>query len=327
MGVRGESLLLGLLGSLGGLAELLLAGDFLDDTDSDGLAHIADSEATKRGVGGESLDNHGLGGHELDESGILGLDVSGGILSDGTGTLVDLGADLLELAGNMASMAIKDGSVSVHDLSGMVEDNNLSDEHLGVGAGVVLGVGSDVASLDILDGQVLDVEANVVTGVGSLDLLVMHLDGFDLSGGVHGSESDDHTGLEGTGLDATDGHCSDTANLVDVLEGKSEGLVCGSLGGSKVVEEVKEARSSVPGHVRGGLNHVVTNPAGDGDEGDVGNVVADLLEEDGELSLDLIESILGVVDTGVVHLVDGDDHQLDTHSLVDYFHEALTVGG
>ena len=35
----------------------------------------------------------------------------------------------------------------------------------------------------------------------------------------------------------------------------------------------------------------------------------------------------GLVDGGIVHLVDGDDHQLDTHSLVDYFHEALTVGG
>jgi len=311
-----QSLLaLSLLGGLGGLAELLLLGDFLDDTDGDGLAHITDSEATERGVGGESLDDHGLGGHELNHSGILGLDVSGGVLSDGTGTLVDLGADLLELAGNMASMAIKDGSVSVHDLSGMVEDNNLSDEHLGVGGGVVLGVGSDVTSLDILDGQVLDVETNVVSWGSLLDLLVMHLDGLDLGDGVHGSESDDHAGLEETSLDTTDGHCSDTTNLVDILEGKTEGLVDGSLGGTEVVEALEECGASVPRHVGGLLDHVVTNPTGDGDEGDVGNVVADLLEEEGELRLDLIETSLGVLDTTIVHLVDGNNHLLDTHSL------------
>ena len=302
-------------GSSGNFSHLLLASNLLDDTNSDGLTHVTDSKTAKWGIGGEALNNHGLGWHELDHSGILGLDALGLILSDGTSTLVDLGADLLELAGNMASMAIKDGGVSVLDLSWMVEDDNLSDEHLGVSAWVVLGVGSDVTSLDILDGEVLHVEADVITWEGSLDLLVMHLDGLDLSGGVHGSEGDDHTGLEGTGLDTTDGDCSNTANLVDILEGKSEGLVDGSLGWAESVEAAEKGGAVVPWHVVGGLNHVVTNPTGDGDEGDVGWVVADLLEVDGELTLDLIETGLGVVDGGVVHLVDSDDHLLDSHGL------------
>jgi len=314
--VKGISLLaLSLLGGLGGLTGLLLAGDLLDDTDSDGLAHITDSESTEGSVGGERLDNHGLLGDKLNHSGVLGLDALGKLLSDGTGTLVNLCSDLGELAGNMASVAIEDGSVSVLDLSGMVEDDNLSDEHLGVSARVVLGVGGDVTSLDVLDGEVLDVEANVITGVGGVDHLVMHLDGLDLSGGVHGSESDDHTGLDGAGLDTTDGHCADTANLVDILEGKSEGLVAGSLGGSESVKGGEEGGAGVPWHVVGSLDHVVTNPTGDGDEGDVGDVVADLLEVEGKLSLDLVVSALSVVDGGVVHLVHGDDHLLDTHSL------------
>ena len=215
----------------------------------------------------------------------------------------------------MASVAIEDGGVAVLDLTWMVEDDDLSDEHIGIRARVVLGVRSDVTSLDILDGQVLDVETNVVTGKGSLDLLVMHLDGLDLSGDVHGGEGDDHTGLELTSLDTTDGYCSNTANLVDILEGKSEGLVDGSLGGTEVVEGGEEGGARVPGHVVGLLDHVVTNPTRDGDEGNVGNVVADLLEVDGELVLDFVVTSLGVVDGGVVHLVDGDDHLLDTHSL------------
>ena len=238
----------------------------------------------------------------------LGLELS-------TGTLVDLGAELLELAGNMASMAIEDGSVSVLDLTGVVEDDNLSDEHLGVGGGVVLGVGSDVTSLDILDGQVLDVEADVVTWGGLLDLLVMHLDGLDLSGHVHGSEGDDHTGLDDTGLDTADGHCANTANLVDILEGETEGLVNGSLGRAEVVKGLEEGGSLLPRHVGGGLDHVISNPTGDGDEGDVSDVVADLLEEGNELRLDFVVTGLGVLDTLVVHLVHANDHLLDTHSL------------
>ena len=239
-------LVLSLLGGLGGLAGLLLAGDLLDDTDGDGLTHVSDGETTKRSVGGESLDDHRLGGDELDHGGILGFNVLGLILSDGTSTLVDLGSELRELASDMASVAIEDGGVSVLDLTWMVEDDDLGDEHLGVSAWVVLGVGSDVASLDILDGEILDVEADVVTWESLLDLLVMHLDGLDLGGGVHGAEGDDHTGTEGTSLDTTDGYCSDTANLVDVLEGKTEGLVDGSLGGSESIEGLEEGGASVP---------------------------------------------------------------------------------
>ena len=212
-------------------------------------------------------------------------------------------------------MAIEDGCVSVLDLSGMVEDDDLSNEHLGIRAWVVLGVRSDIASLDILDGQVLDVEANVVTWEGLLDLLVMHLDGLDLSGDVHGAEGDDHTGAESTGLNTADGHCANTANLVDILEGKTEGLVGGSLGGTEAIKGGEEGGSRVPGHVIGGFDHVVANPTGDGDERNVGGVVADLLEEDGELILDLIETTLSVLNTFIVHLVDANDHLLDTHSL------------
>ena len=46
----------------------------------------------------------------------------------------------------------------------------------------------------------------------------MHLDGLDLSGGVHGYESDNHTGLRGIVLDTAEGLCANTAFLVDVLE-------------------------------------------------------------------------------------------------------------
>jgi hypothetical protein len=310
-------LLLGLLSGLGGLASSLdgSPGGLLDDTDSDGLLHVADSEATEGGVLGESLNDHRLLGDELNHSGVAGLDELGLLLHDLTGSLVDLGADLVELAGNVGGVAIEDGGISVSDLTGVVKHDDLSKEHGGVGAGVVLGVGGDVATLDIGDGEALNVEADVVAGNGLIDGLVMHLDGLDFGGDTHGSEGADAALLEGTGLNTTDGYCADSGNLVHVLEGETEGLIGGPLGGVEGIEGLKEEGSLVPQHVFGVLNHVVTDPSGDGDELNLGGVVADLLEVGGELVLDFVESLLGVVDGFVVHLVDADNHLLDTHSL------------
>lgn len=59
----------------------------------------------------------------------------------------------------------------------MVEDDDLGVEGLGSLWRVVLGITSHVTTANLLDGDVLDVEANVVTGETLNKLLVMHLDG------------------------------------------------------------------------------------------------------------------------------------------------------
>ena len=194
---------MGLLSSLGNLTSGgLLAGGLLDDTDGNGLSHVSDGEATERGVGGEDLDDHGLLGDKLDHSGITSLNAWWLVFGGLTGTLVDLGADLGELAGNVGGVAIEDGCVAVLDLTGVVENDDLGNEHLGILGGVVLGVRADVASLDVLDGQVLDVETNVVTGGGLLDLLVVHLDGLDFGNGIRRSKESMDTRLDDTSLNS-----------------------------------------------------------------------------------------------------------------------------
>ncbi|PSE61002.1 hypothetical protein C7G71_19455, partial [Acinetobacter baumannii] len=128
----------------------------------------------------------------------------------------------------------------------------------------------------------------------------MHLDGLDLSGDVGGSEGNDHTGLDGTGLDTADGHCANTTDLVDILEGKTEGLVGGTARGVDGVNGLEEGLALlldtldlllpalVPGGVGGLLQHVVTVETGDGDEGNLLGVVANLLDEVGGLLDDLL---------------------------------------
>ena len=172
--------------------------------------------------------------------------------------------------------------------------------------------------------HVLDVETDVVTGDTLLELLVVHLDGLDLSGDVGGRESDDHASLDDTSLDTADGHRTDTADLVDILEGETEGLVRGTDGGLDGIDGIEEGLALddtslgllrpalVPGHAKeitselrrlkmkrriyslgGLLQHVVAVPARDGDERDRLGVVTDLLDEGGRLLDDFVETVLG----------------------------------
>ena len=99
----------------------------------------------------------------------------------------------------------------------MVEDDDLGGEVSHTGGGLVLGVGGDVSSLDVLDGDVLDVEANVVSGDSLGEGLVVHLHRLDLSGQHVGGEGDDHARLDDTGLHPAHGNCSDTSNFVHIL--------------------------------------------------------------------------------------------------------------
>merc|ERR1711970_351081 len=62
----------------------------------------------------------------------------------------------------------------------VIQDDDLGVEVLRLLGWIVLGVGGNVATTDVLDRHVLHVETNVVTGAGLGEGLVVHLDGFDL---------------------------------------------------------------------------------------------------------------------------------------------------
>ena len=197
---------------------------FLDDSNSDGLLHVSDSESTEWWEFGEGLDDHWLGWGHFDDGGISGLDEFWEFFSDLTSSLVHLVFNFGEFTSDMGGVAIEDWSVTVLDLTWMVHDDNLGLEPLGIHGWLSLGSGSDVTSLDVSDGETFDVETNVVTGDGLGDLLVMHLDGFDFSGDTHWAEDDVHGWLDDTGLDSTNWYCSHSRDLVDIINWESEWL-------------------------------------------------------------------------------------------------------
>merc|ERR1719449_310349 len=190
--------------------------------------------------------------------------------------------------------------------------------------GLVLGVRGDISSLDVLHGDVLDVEADVVSGHGLGERLVVHLDGLDLGGQHVGGEGDDHPGLDDARLNPTHGNCSNTTDFVNILEGKSERLVSGSGRRNDGIKSLKKSHTAgisllpldlpslVPGHLVRGIDHVVSVPARDGDEGDSHGVITDLLDKVGHLLLDLLKPGLAVGRLGGVHLVTGNNELLDT---------------
>ena len=117
----------------------------------------------------------------------------------------------------MSCVTVQDRAVSVADLARVVQHNDLGSEVGHTGGGLVLGVRGNISSLDVLDRDVLDVEANVVSGDSLGEGLVVHLHGLDLSGQHVGGEGDHHAGLDDTGLNSAHGHCSNSSDFVDIL--------------------------------------------------------------------------------------------------------------
>ncbi|OAY74344.1 hypothetical protein ACMD2_01461 [Ananas comosus] len=228
-------LLRGGLGDLGASGILLL--DTLDHSDSNGLPHVTDGKTAKGRVLGEGLNNHGLGRNHLNKARITVLQELGLLLELLARAAINLGEDLSKLNSDVGGVAVEYGSIAIANLSGVVHDDNLRSEASGLLCRIFLRVGGDETTFEILDGDVLNVEANG---------LVVHLHRLDLSGQPSGPKGDHHTGLEDTGFNTTHRDSADTTNLVDVLKGKAERLVGGPLWLLNQVEGLKKGRALVP---------------------------------------------------------------------------------
>ena len=126
----------------------------LDDADGNRLPHVTDGETTKRGVLVVRLHAHRLARDKLGNASIARLDELRARLDRLTRPAVDLLDKLSELAGNVRGVAIEHGGVTGTDLTGVVENDDLSSEGCGLLGRVVLRVGSNVSTADILHGHV-----------------------------------------------------------------------------------------------------------------------------------------------------------------------------
>jgi hypothetical protein len=296
-----KSFLLGCsLGHLGAGWVLLL--HTLDDSNSNCLPHVTNSETTKRRVLREGLHHHGLGGNHLNHTSITVLEELGLLLKLLTRSPVDLGNELSKLDGYVGGVAVQHWGVAVANLSRVVHDDDLGGEAGSLLGRVILGVGGHIPTLQILHSNVLHVEANIVTRKGLLESLVVHLHRLHLSSQTAGTKGNNHTRLDDTGLNTANRDSSNTTNLVHILKGETQGLVRRPLGLVDLVKSLKQGWALVPVKVGGPLNHVVTLKTRDGDEGDLIRVVANLLEVGGDFLHNFIITGLGVLGSGGIHL-------------------------
>ena len=159
---------------------------------------------------------------ESDNSRVTSFDALRLFLHDLTSSLVDKLNDLIKFTGNVRGVAVENWRVSVLDLSWVLHDDDLSSEVITSLSWVLFGIRANRSSGDILNSKTLDVESDVVSWVGSLELSVVLLNGLDFSLDSRWSELGQDSWLEDTGLDSSDWNSSDTRNLVDVLEWESQ---------------------------------------------------------------------------------------------------------
>jgi len=212
----------------------------------------------------------------------------------------------------MGGVAIQDGGISALDLTGVIKNDNLSEERKSGSGRVFFGVRGNISSFDFFDGNIFNIESDIVSWDGFSELFVMHFNGFDISGFVWGGEVDGHGGFQDSGFDSSDGDSSDTSNFVDILQWESEGFVDGSFRGDDIIEGFKESGSFVPVHVGGSFDHVISLETRDGDEFNGFDFVSSFFEERWDFSFDFIISVFSVVNSFFVHFVHADDDLFDS---------------
>ena len=290
---------------------------------------VHDGNAAEGGALLEGLKEERSGGLKLDLGG-LELGKLGGVVDLGAaGLLAHLPDDGSHLARNLGGTGKDNRAVAGLENTGVLLDNNHGTE-LGDGLAGAFGLlVDDVSGGDLLIlGDALDGHTNGVTGASGVEDLLVLLDGEHLlAGEARGGDADDVVGLESSLLDGSSNDLSNTLDVVDIGDGKTEGFVGETGGGDNVVLEGIEkgeagdfllgttvgGPSLVPGGLVGLLDKVVAVEARVGDEGDLLGLVADHLEHLNEFVLDLIETAL--VPVAGVHLVDSDKELLNTEEV------------
>ena len=299
-----------------------------------------DSNTAKTLTGLEGVDDEWLLWLHADLSDLIGLEGSWGLGLSSTSLLSDLPLDLRHAASRATSADESDWAVTNLELSRVVHDLNLSREGLSLTNGSVRLEDHDITDTrHVALWQVLDVKSDVVTRMGGLDSLVVHLDGEDLTSAwvslsVGWEEENFVSRFDGTLLNATSEDISDTLDLEDTRDRSTHSLVGITLwNADHLLKSVPECvdvdrlgftfdldvDTLPPVHVLGLLNEVVTHPSRDREDrnGVLDEVLlpAGLGQHELHLVTDLNVARLLVASDITVHLVDTNDELLDTEKV------------
>jgi hypothetical protein len=302
------------------------AGDLSKHLQSVGVHH---SNTSKSSACLERLNEKRCSGLKFNLSGLELGKIRGVVNLGSTGLLGLLPQDLGHLARNLGGAAKDNGSVTgLEDTRVLLNGDKCTEGLDGLEFTLLLNV-DDVTRVDLLVlGNTLDGKTNRVTGSGRIEGLSVLFDGEDLlSLEARGDDTDDITGLEGSLFDGTADDLTNTLNVVDVGNGKTNRKVRESLrGDDEVVQALNKGETSdlflggsvgfpslVPWAFIGLGNQVVSVESRVRNEGDLLGLETDELKHLNELLLDFVETFFGPV--ARVHLVDTNDELVNTEEV------------
>ncbi|KAB0374921.1 hypothetical protein FD755_013413 [Muntiacus reevesi] len=188
-------------------------------------------------------------------------------------TTINLLLQLSKLASDVSCVTIQHRCISSTDLAWMVQNNHLSCEASSFHGWIIFAVTSHIATTDIFDRHVLDIEAHIVPRKGFTQCFMVHFYRLHFSCYIDWSKGDHHARFENTSLHTTHRDSTNTTNFVDILERQTQGFVSWASWWQDAIQSFKQGGSTgiailtgdfpslEPWHVSTWLQHVVTIPA------------------------------------------------------------------
>src|SRR6267143_229385 len=293
-----------------GFRNFALFLDLLHDSYANRSSHVANGESSKLRNVLEGFKHHWSEWPHLDESAVAYFEEGGLLLNYLTGSRVQFAYQFLEGNTNRSRMRVKYGSVSGGDGGWMVNDDNLTDECL-CDRWWVVGVTHDFASPYLVLCDASYVEPDVVSGFCFGHSNVVRLDRLAFSDlpGRH----EDHlvSVLQDSRLDASNRDSPDSGYGVNVLDRNSQRLVERLRWWNNSVQRFQYTETFVPWSIGALLGEVISQPSAGRNEINLGNIIADGLQQSFQFLPCLLVTLFSVLDCLVVHLVDGHNQLLN----------------
>ncbi|XP_059243584.1 uncharacterized protein LOC132009387 [Mustela nigripes] len=214
------------MGRLGDLASssCLLVHCF-DDTHSNRLSQVTNSKTAQRRRVREALNTHRLARNHINNGSVTRFQELGTILHLFSRTTIYLLLQLSKLASNVSCVTIQHRCIPSTNLAWMVQDNHLSCEASCFHGWVIFAVTSHIATTNIFDRYVLDIEAHIFPRKNLTQSFMVHFNRLDFSCNIDWSKGDHHARLKNTSLHSAHRDSTNTTNFVEVLERQMQGLV------------------------------------------------------------------------------------------------------
>ncbi|KAB0349662.1 hypothetical protein FD754_014519 [Muntiacus muntjak] len=166
-------------------------------------------------------------------------------------TTINLLLQLSKLASDVSCVTIQHRCISSTDLAWMVQNNHLQKTCIYSFHGwIIFAVTSHIATTDIFDRHVLDIEAHIVPRKGFTQCFMVHFYRLHFSCYIDWSKGDHHARFKNTSLHTThrdnkfNGFILLTTNFVDILERQTQGFVSWASWWQDAIQSFKQGGST-----------------------------------------------------------------------------------